>query len=78
MTQRKRAKKVSKGTSVGARPIPLTEGEKIRLGHGILDRIKPVECSAWRGVQSVREPFDKAQAEENRRLHPHLFQDGFR
>lgn len=73
---KRRDKKTSKGTGVGARSTTLTEGEKVRLGHGILDSIKHVACeNNWRGVGVLRSPFNAAQAAINEQLYPHLFRD---
>jgi hypothetical protein len=37
MTQKKRAHKVSRGTAIGAKKRPLSEGAKVLLGKGMLD-----------------------------------------
>lgn len=42
MPQKKRTKKVSNGTAVGARPTRLTELQKVLLGGGALRRFAPV------------------------------------
>lgn len=54
----------------------MTEIQKILLGGGRLASLRPVECkSPWRGAAGVSDPpFDRTQAEENRRLYPHLFE----
>lgn len=52
----------------------MTPTELILLGKGPLARLKPVNCAPWRGMESPSRPlFNNAQADENRRLYPHLF-----
>lgn len=59
-----------------ARKHPLTTLEKALLGKGRVQAFEPLGIkSAWRGVGTVVVPFDKAQADENKRLYPHLFSD---
>lgn len=60
----------------GARKTRLTEGQKILMGHGAMDRIKPIGVKLpWRGVASVSASavFDRAQVERNKVLYPWLF-----
>lgn len=65
----------------GGRKTRLTEGQKIRLGHGRLDSIKPVGIKLpWRGVASVaaNAVFDRNQVEVNKALYPHLFGEDYK
>lgn len=72
---RRRAKKTSKGIG-GAVRAQLSEVGKALLGKGMVDSLEPTEMkSAWRGVATVREPYDARQAAENRTLYPHLFSE---
>lgn len=72
---RRRTKKTSRGIG-GAARTRLSETAKVLLGKGQVDSLEPTEMkSPWRGVPSVREPYDKAQALLNRSLYPHLFEE---
>lgn len=74
--KRKRTPRKSKGERRSSSPIRLTETAKVLLGKGQVDSLEPTEMkSPWRGVPSVREPYDKAQALLNRSLYPHLFEE---
>lgn len=74
--KRKRTPRKSKGERRSSSPIRLTETAKVLLGKGQVDSLEPTEMkSPWRGVPSVREAYDKAQALLNRSLYPHLFEE---
>lgn len=80
VTKRKRQHKVSKGVH-GATKHPLNEVQKALAGKGLIASVVHVECrSPWRGSGDVspKGPFDKAQAEKNKLLYPHLFGGGRR
>lgn len=75
VTKKKRTPKTSKGIH-GAVRHPLTALERVLLGKGAAQSLQHVECqNPWRGAQAPGiPPFDKAQAAENKRLYPHLFE----
>ena len=72
---KKRKPKTSKGVH-GATRHRLSEVGKALLGKGVVAATRHVACkSNYKGVHIVNEPYDRAQAEENKRLYPHLFRD---
>lgn len=71
---KKRATKVSKGLHAGAKRHRLTEVGKALLGKGVVASTRHVPCkSNYKGTHIVHVPYNAAQAEENKRLYPHLF-----
>lgn len=72
-SKRQRAHKVSRGEN-GATRHRLSELEKVLIGKGIAESLRPIPClRPWRGASGFSEPFDARQAAENRLLYPHLF-----
>jgi hypothetical protein len=53
--------------------------QKVLMGGGVLRnvsrRVDGSDPAPWRLPVTVSQPFDKAQAEENKRLYPHLFDE---
>jgi hypothetical protein len=72
--KKKRTHKVSRGLRQSSRKVPLSVVQLALLGKGLVASIMPVEAkTAWRGVGTVRTPFDRQQAELNRVLDPHHY-----
>lgn len=77
MAQRKRTSKTSNAQRRSSLGVRLTEVQKVLIGHGQIDAYEPAEAKTpWRGVGDLRgKPFDAAQAAENKRTMPSLFND---
>lgn len=75
--KRKRTPKRSLGIHGGGGKVTLTRVQKVLLGGGTYASTKPMETGQfadnWKGLETVRSPWDPIQARENRRLYPHLF-----
>lgn len=57
------------------RRTPQTELQKVLLGGGLLrNTSRGVDGTLpWKLPQTVHQPYDAAQVQENKRLYPHLF-----
>lgn len=74
-SKKPRKHKVSAGIH-GATKHPLDAVSKVLLGKGLYHRAglsQPSKEGNWRGEERVIRPWNPVQAEENRRLYPHLF-----
>lgn len=40
--------------------------DKILMGKGSFQSLKPIQTTAWQGASSFSEPFDAVQAEKNK------------
>lgn len=73
-SNRKKQRKPKKSLGIhGATKHPLSGIEKALLGKGQVQAMQHVPCKApYKGGHGDR-PYDKAQADLNRELYPHLF-----
>lgn len=75
---RARGSQLQTGHSAGPK-TRLTEPQKVLLGGGMLDTIEEIwPATPWRGAGLVRYPANPAQAAENKRLYPWIFENGRR
>lgn len=75
MPQKKRTHKVSQGLRKHVK-APQSAVQLVLAGKGLLASFVPVEAkTAWRGVGTVTTPFDRQQAELNKQLYPHLYDE---
>jgi hypothetical protein len=73
-SQKKRKIKTSRGLRRSSLRVPLSVVQLALLGKGLVASFVPAEAkTAWRGVGTATTPFDRQQAELNRKLYPHLY-----
>lgn len=61
------------------RKSPQSALNRVLLGQGLYQTTglsEPHKIAPWRGTENVVHPYDRAQAEENKHLYPHLFSRG--
>jgi hypothetical protein len=76
--ERKNGKAFKRSGATRNRRTRLSEVQKVLDGGGLLvntgpDALTRAKTEPWKGMDGVYEPYDRIQAEENRRLYPHLF-----